>query len=160
MAVKYTFEKHAVAFPTKVLARNGGEHIYNIRIAKDMDNGTFVGKGDFMDVDEYAAGTVPTGFELTVRTQMENGNYLVEMTKAPTDGELLFLYNQPVFAADYDSRFTADEVFYNAKGDDVSGYVLAVGDYVEISADGFDGDVAVDAKITAIADSGKAKIGA
>ena len=28
--IKYSIEKHAVAFPSKLVAQNGGEHIYNI----------------------------------------------------------------------------------------------------------------------------------
>ena len=27
--IKYSIEKHAVAFPSKLVAQNGGEHIYN-----------------------------------------------------------------------------------------------------------------------------------
>lgn len=160
MAVKFTIDKHATAFPTKVLARNGGMHIYNILLDKDMDNGTFVGRGDFVDIDEYKAGTVPKGFELTVRTQMENGEWYVELTKAPTDGELIFIYQKPVIAEDYDSRFKDEANFYNAKGDVVRGYTLALGDAVLISEAGFDGTPAADAKITAVSVDGKAKIGA
>ena len=29
MAIKYEIEKHAVAFPSKLLAQNGGKHIYH-----------------------------------------------------------------------------------------------------------------------------------
>lgn len=160
MAVKFTIDKHATAFPTKVLARNGGMHIYNILLDKDMDNGTFVGRGDFVDIDEYKAGAVPTGFELTVRTQMENGEWYVELTKAPTGGELIFIYQKPVIAEEYDSRFTDEANYYNQKGDVVRGYSLALGDAVMISEAGFDGTPADGATITAVSAAGKAKIGA
>ena len=30
MAIRYNIETHAVAFPSKLLAKNGGKHIYNI----------------------------------------------------------------------------------------------------------------------------------
>lgn len=50
-----TIAKHAVAFPSKVLARDGGKHIYNIQLAEAasayVDNGWFVGKGEFVELD-------------------------------------------------------------------------------------------------------------
>ena len=44
--IQVNIAKHAVAFPSKVLARDGGKHIYNIQLAeasgKFVDNGWFV----------------------------------------------------------------------------------------------------------------------
>ena len=40
--IKYSIEKHAVAFPSKLVAQNGGEHIYNITLTSDTDNGNLV----------------------------------------------------------------------------------------------------------------------
>ena len=34
MAIKYSIEKHAVAFPSKLVAQNGGEHIYSLCMKK------------------------------------------------------------------------------------------------------------------------------
>lgn len=51
--IKYSIEKHAVAFPSKLVAQNGGEHIYNITLTSDTDNGNLVARGDFEDLDRY-----------------------------------------------------------------------------------------------------------
>lgn len=49
MAISYQISKHAVAFPSKLVAQNGGEHIYNITLTSDTDNGNLVARGDFED---------------------------------------------------------------------------------------------------------------
>ena len=64
--VQISIAKHAVAFPSKVLARDGGKHIYNIQLAeaadKFVDNGWFVAKNSFIELDLYSA-KAPTSFE-------------------------------------------------------------------------------------------------
>ena len=64
--IQVNIAKHCVAFPSKVLARDGGKHIFNIQLAeaadKFVDNGWFVGKGDFIELDLYKAAA-PTSFE-------------------------------------------------------------------------------------------------
>ena len=80
--IQVSIAKHAVAFPSKVLARDGGKHIYNIQLAEAasayVDNGWFVGKGDFIELDLYSA-KAPTSFEGKVVGIAPNGNYYVEV---------------------------------------------------------------------------------
>ena len=73
MALKYTIEKHAVAFPSKALARNGGKHIYNIQLTADHDNGQLIGKGDFIHLDLYKEAAAPE-FAGVILGQAANGN--------------------------------------------------------------------------------------
>ena len=141
--VQISIAKHAVAFPSKVLASNGGKHIYNIQLAeasgKYVDNGWFVGKGDFVELDLYKA-KAPTTFEGKVVGVAGNGNYYVEIV---TPGDALFVYNVPMIEETYNNNFKKESNYTNAPTQVVRSYELAVGDIVEISADGFDGAVAV-----------------
>ena len=76
--IQVNIAKHAVAFPSKVLASKGGKHIYNIQLAeasdKFVDNGWFGGKGDFVELDLYKA-KAPTTFDGKVVGIAANGNY-------------------------------------------------------------------------------------
>ena len=141
--IQVNIAKHAVAFPSKVLASNGGKHIYNIQLAeasdKFVDNGWFVGKGDFVELDLYKA-KVPTTFEGNVVAVAANGNYYVEVVNP---GDALFVYNVPMIEETYNNNFKKESNYTNAPTQVVRSYELAVGDIVEISADGFDGVVAV-----------------
>lgn len=141
MAIKYAIDKHAVAFPSKVLAREGGAHILNIELKEDTDNGWFVGKGAFVELDHYeeaAAGTV-TG---TVVGKAANGNYYVEIATA---SNAFFVYQVPMIEEEYNNTFKKEENFYNFGGDTVKkipgdvvrAYELKPYDVVEISANGF-----------------------
>ena len=141
--IQVNIAKHAVAFPSKTLASLGGKHIYNIQLAeasgKYVDNGWFVGKGDFVELDLYKA-KAPTTFEGKVVGIAGNGNYYVEIV---TPGDALFVYNVPMTEETYNNNFKKESNYTNAPTQVVRSYELAVGDIVEISADGFDGVVAV-----------------
>ena len=141
--IQMTIAKHAVAFPSKVLARDGGKHIYNIQLAeasgKYVDNGWFVGKGDFVELDLYKA-KAPTTFEGKVVAVAANGNYYVEVVNP---GDALFVYNVPMIEETYNNNFKKESNYTNAPKQVVRTYELAVGDIIEISAEGFDGAVAV-----------------
>ena len=141
--IQMTIAKHAVAFPSKVLARDGGKHIYNIQLAeaadKFVDNGWFVGKGDFVELDLYKA-KAPTSFEGKVVGKAANGNFYVEVL---TPGDALFVYQVPMIEETYNNNFKKESNYTNAPKQVVRSYELAVGDIVEISVDGFDGAVAV-----------------
>ena len=141
--IQLSIAKHTVAFPSKVLASNGGKHIYNIQLAeasdKFVDNGWFVGKGDFVELDLYKA-KAPTTFEGKVVGIAGNGNYYVEIV---TPGDALFVYNVPMTEETYNNNFKKESNYTNAPTQVVRSYELAVGDIVEISADGFDGTVEV-----------------
>lgn len=159
MALKYTIAEHAVAFPTKVLARNGGKHIYSIQLTADHDNGQLVGKGDFIQLDLYKEAVAPE-FAGKVVAQAANGNQYVEVT---ADTDALFIYQQPITAEEWTNTFKLEKNFYNAKDDVVRAYELAKGDIVEVSKDGFElaesATLAV-GKAVAAGTNGKFKIGA
>ena len=141
--IQVNIAKHAVAFPSKVLASNGGKHIYNIQLAeasgKFVDNGWFVGKGDFVELDLYKA-KAPTTFDGKVVGIAANGNYYVEVVDP---GDALFVYQVPMIEETYNNTFKKESNYTNAPTQVVRSYELAVGDIVEISADGFDGAVEV-----------------
>ena len=141
--VQISIAKHAVAFPSKVLARDGGKHIYNIQLAeasdKFVDNGWFVAKNAFIELDLYSA-KAPTTFEGKVVGVAGNGNYYVEVVNP---GDALFVYNVPMIEETYNNNFKKESNYTNAPKQVVRTYELAVGDIVEISKEGFAGVVAV-----------------
>ena len=145
--VQITIAKHAVGFPSKTLASSGGKHLFNIQLAeasdKYVDNGWFVGKGDFVELDLYKA-KAPTTFEGKVVAVAPNGNYYVEVVDP---GDALFVYNVPMIEETYNNNFKKESNYTNAPTQVVRSYELAVGDIVEISADGFDGAVTVKDKV-------------
>ena len=141
--IQMNIAKHAVAFPSKVLASNGGKHIYNIQLAeaadKFVDNGWFVAKNAFIELDLYSA-KAPTTFDGKVVGVAANGNYYVEVV---TPGDALFVYQVPMIEETYNNNFKKESNYTNAPKQVVRTYELAVGDILEISAEGFDGVVAV-----------------
>ena len=141
--IQVNIAKHAVAFPSKTLASLGGKHIYNIQLAeasgKYVDNGWFVGKGDFIELDLYKA-KAPTTFEGKVVAVAANRNYYVEVVNP---GDALFVYNVPMIEETYNNNFKKESNYTNAPTQVVRSYELAVGDIIEISAEGFAGVVAV-----------------
>ena len=141
--IQMTIAKHAVAFPSKTLASSGGKHIYNIQLAEAasayVDNGWFVGKGEFVELDLYKAAA-PTSFEGKVVGKAANGNFYVEVL---TPGDALFVYQVPMIEETYNNNFKKESNYTNAPKQVVRTYELAVGDILEISAEGFDGAVAV-----------------
>ena len=141
--IQVNIAKHCVAFPSKVLARDGGKHIFNIQLAeaadKFVDNGWFVSKDKFIELDLYSA-KAPTSFEGKVVGIAPNGNYYVEVKSAEN---ALFVYQVPMIEETYNNTFKKESNYTNAPKQVVRSYELAVGDIVEISVDGFDGAVAV-----------------
>ena len=140
--IQMNIAKHAVAFPSKVLARDGGKHIYNIQLAeaadKFVDNGWFVGKGDFIELDLYKEAA-PTSFAGKVVGVAANGNFYVEVKSAEN---ALFVYQVPMIEETYSNTFKKESNYTNAPTQVVRAYELAEGDIIEISADGFAGKVA------------------
>lgn len=127
---------HAIAYPSKVLAQNGGAHIYNIELSADCDNGAIVKRGDFIDLDLYEEATAST-MTGVIQKKAANGNWYVEITA--NDDHELFVYMPAFIAEEYTKSFKNEKRFFNAAGETVRGYDLAVGDVVEISAEGFTG---------------------
>ena len=148
MAIRYEIEKHAVAFPSKLLAQNGGKHIYNLVLSTDTDNGNLIARGEWDSLDLYKEAAVTT-FEGVVREQAANGNWYVEVTDP---GDALFVYQQPVIAEEWTNTFKKTSNFFNAAGDRVRSYELAVGDVFEVSAEGFSKVPTKGAKIQSVTD--------
>lgn len=146
MAIKFNIETHAVAFPSKLVAQNGGEHIYNIQLESDTDNGNLVARGDFLDLDLYKEGAV-TSFTGKIQKQAANGNWYVEVVEP---GDALLVYMQAFIAEDWTNSFKKESNFYNLKGETVRGYALHKGDVFEVSALGFDGTPEAGSEITGV----------
>ena len=134
--IRYSIEKHSYGFPSKVAASAGSPHIYNIRLTKDHDNASLVGKGKWVAFDEYEEAEVPT-FEGIIQDQAANGNWYIEVTK---DTDALFVFDSAIVAETYNSEFKKESNFFNEKGKTIKAYSLIVGDIVEVSANGFEGE--------------------
>ena len=146
MAIKFTIEKHAYCFPTKVLAGNGGEHILNIELTEDADNGSIVSVGDYKSFDNYMEAAAPAEYSAKIVDIAADGNFYVEVVE-PADAVLIC--EVPVIAEqNYDSRFASVKNFYNVAGDVVRGYVLHKHDIYELSAEGFTGTPEVGKLVT------------
>ena len=146
MAIKLNIEKHAYCFPTKLLAGNGGEHILNIELTADADNGSIVAIGNYKSFDNYVEATAPADYEAKIVDVAADGNFYVEVVE-PADAVLIC---EVVMIAEqnYDSRFKDPKNFYNAAGDVVRGYCLHKHDIYELSAEGFTGTPEVGKTVT------------
>lgn len=145
MATRINYDNtHAVAWPSKLLAQNGGKHIYNVELAADCDNGNMIARGAFVDVDLYEEATATT-FEGVIQKKAANGNWYVEVVNP---GDALFVYMQPFMAEEWTNRFKDEKRWYNAQGDVVRAYELAVGDVFELSVEGFDGEPVAGASVS------------
>ena len=146
MSIKIAIEKHAYAFPSKVLAGNGGEHILNIELTEATDNGVVMEVGAYKSFDNYMAGGDPATYEGKIVDKAADGNFYVEVVE-PADAVLI--YEVPVIAEqNYDSRFKAIKNFYNEAGKTVRGYVLHKHDIYELSEEAFEGTPVVGKKVT------------
>ena len=159
MAIRFNIENtHAVCFPSKLVAGQGGEHIVNIRLTKEHDNGNIVGIGDWVDYDEYEEATAPNTFEGVIRgkgTGTKDSWYVEVVTPA----DAVLIDEVEAFTNTYDSRFTDPHNWYNPIGATVRGYVLHKYDIFELSAEGFDGTPAEGSTVTADSTTGKLVIG-
>lgn len=136
MSIKFEISKHAYAFPTKVLAGNGGEHILNIELTSDADNGSIVAVGDYVSFDQYKEATAPVSYEGKIIDKAADGNFYVEVVE-PADAVLICEVVN-IAEQNYDSRFKATKNFYNKAGSVVRGYVLHKHDIYELSEEAFD----------------------
>ena len=129
-----TANKHAVAGASKLLATNYGKHIYSVKITEDLDNGTIIGVGTMDNMEYYAQAAAGT-FEGKVIGQAGNGNYYVEVTKV--DDNTVLVLTPPLLYEEYTTSMQHESQFYNASGDIVRAYGLAVHDVFELSDEGF-----------------------
>lgn len=135
---------HNEAFPSKLLAANGGEHIFDVLLTANHDNGVIVGRGNYVKLGTYQETTAPANFAGIIREQAANGNWYVEVTVP--DGALWIL--MPEISPYEISQLQNPKAWYNAAGDTVKGYELHKGDIFEMSAEGFNGTPAVNATVT------------
>lgn len=149
MAIKILMDNvHAYCFPTKIAGGNGAEHILNIVLAEDADNGSIVttSANSYVSFDQYAEEPAPAGYEAKIVDVAADGNFYVEVVN-PADAILICeVINNPY--TNYDSRFKDSKLFYNAAGDVVRGYVLHKRDIYELSAEGFEGTPEVGKSVT------------
>lgn len=131
--------KHAVCFPSKVLAGSMGAHIYNITLNTAADNGNIIGRGAWNSFDNYAEAACPNGFAGKIVDQAKNGNWYVEVTAVPEGAEALLVYNSPIVPYESPRELADPSNFYNAAGEVVKAYVLTLGDIFEVSAEAFTG---------------------
>lgn len=147
MSFKYEWTEFPVAGVSKLLATNGGAHIYNITLSTDAFNGAIIGRGDWLSFDNYSE-TTPTSISAIVREQAANGNWYVEIVSA---SNALFVYNPPVVEAEWDKDASAEKHFYLKAGVDVArAHELCPGDIVEVSANGFQGTPSKGATISSV----------
>ena len=144
MAIKYVIDQHATAYPSLMLAQNGGKHIYSLLLDKDADNGQVVAK-DAWQGHQYYSVKESTGVAGIILDQAANGNWYVEITN-PGDG--LLIYQVPMIEEQFTRSFQKESNFYNEAGDIVRGYEMAAGDIIELSALGFDGTPAKNATVS------------
>ena len=137
--------KHAVAGSTRLAATLavGGLGIADIKISKNLDNGTIIGKGALVAGEVYAMAAA-TSFAGKIIDKAANGNWYVEVTTASNAYLVLSVPETPY---DFTKAMADESTFYNAKDSVVRAYKLQVGDVFELSAEGFDGTPAKDATV-------------
>lgn len=129
MAYAISTTKHNVAFPSKI--RSGGDgHTLNIYVAADTDNGVVGSVGAWKDFDRYTFTAGNASFEGKLHAAA-NGNWYVEVTAIDVEAPPVFLYNSPIIE---DERYADQpDLFFNAQGDTVKGYILELFDVFEES---------------------------
>ena len=143
-----TMTKHAICFPSKILANFMGAHIYNITLGTAADNGNIIGRGAWNSFDNYAEAACPNGFAGKIVAQAANGNWYVEVTAVPSGAEALLVYNSPILPYESPRELADLANFYNAAGEVVKAYVLTLGDIFEVSAEAFSGTPVVNKAVS------------
>ena len=139
MHVNFAVTEHGIGYPANVLAQEYGEHILNVKLATDTDNGMLVAADvasawpEFDVFDETAV----TSFAGIVEQQMQDGTWLVCVTDP---GDALFVYQKPLTPYESPRELTQEKAFYNKAGDIVRCYKLAKFDRIAVSAKNFSGD--------------------
>lgn len=136
--IAFTFT-HNEAFPSRLLAANGGGHIFDIELTADHDNGVLVGRGDYIKLGTYKEAAAPT-FAGKIVEQAANGNWYVEVIDAT---EALWILMPEISPYEAIPQTLDPKAWVNKKGDVVKGYSLVKGDIFEMSVEGFQGEPAV-----------------
>lgn len=140
--------KHAIAFPSKVLAGSMGAHIYNVTLSTAADNGNVIGRGNWTSFDNYAEAAAPNGITGKIVDKAANGHWYVEITAVPSGAEALVVYNSPIIPYESPRELADLSNFYNGANEVVKAYVCTVGDIWEVSDEGFSGKPAKNATLT------------
>lgn len=160
MAVDYSLNAtHAVAFPSKLQAASGSPFIFNITLTEDLDNGTLIGKGDWLSFNNYEQDDAPgsgAAFAGVIQEQAADGNWYVEVTSVDPITPTLLVYQDPILPTNWTNEFQSLKAFYNEEGDVVRAYQLAPHDIFELSAEGFDGTPSKGKAVSV--DNGKLKV--
>lgn len=127
---------HNEAFPSRLLAANGGGHIFDIQLTADHDNGVLVGRGDYIKLGTYQETTAPNTFAGKIVEKAANGNWYVEVTAAT---EALWILMPEITPYDTIPQTQNPKAWVNKSGDVVKGYSLVKGDIFEMSTEGFSG---------------------
>lgn len=119
-------DAHVVAESSRLKATIAG-HIYDLKMAKDTDNGTIVAVGEHVEGQVFKA-------------------------KDYVAGDKPFFILTPPLAYNGKKAWSDEKYFYNAKGEIARAYELHADDIFTISEDAFNGEPAVgkyvDAKYT------------
>jgi len=137
MAVGYLdFSKHhTVAWSSDLLGTEYGEHIFNVQMAEDHDNGVVLGLGDFVEYN-YFAESKATGFEGVILMQEAAPDMWQVFVKKAADGDVLIL-SAPETKYEFESEAMAERQFYNEEGYIARAYQLRYGDRFSLSKEGF-----------------------
>lgn len=149
MSVAFSVTKHAMGYPSNVLAQRSGEHVFSIKLSTDTDNGNLVAAGDWDGLDVFKEAAVTT-FGGKIIQKMSNGNWLVLVTNP---GDALLVYEKPLSPYESPKDLLSEKAFYNKAGDRVRAYGLHKFDRFEVSDEAFSGaDPAVGKVISAVTD--------
>ena len=152
MAIKLNIEKFPTAYPSKVICREGGAHMYSLQHTDDAWNGAVVAKGDYVSLDLYKAKDAVRVNAKIVDTAA-NGNFYVEIQEDIAATDALIVYNPPVIEEEYSNAFKVESNFYIPKEMEERAYPLREGDIWELSAEAFSGNTpTVGSTITTITD--------
>lgn len=150
MNISFNVDEHATGLPSNVLGQEYGQHILNIKLASDTDNGMLIAADDskvWPEFDVFDEKAVTT-FEGIVEQQMPNGNWLVLVTDP---GDACLVYQKPLTPYESPRELTNESAFYNKEGDIVRSYVLSKWDRFEASAKAFSATPVAGKKITGVA---------
>ncbi len=136
MAIKHNFTKFPVAFPSKVVAREGGAHMYSLQHSDELWNGAVVAKGDYVSLDLYKAKDA-VKVNAKVVDMAANGNYYLEILDDVPATDALIVYNPPVIEEEYNQSFLQESNFYIPTEMVARAYPLREGDIWELSVDAF-----------------------
>lgn len=119
MAEKFiSYERHGVVEVSALLATNYGAHINNFIADEDIDNGSVVKMGEFVETDYYKA-------------------------EVPAIGDEVFLIaTEPKIYSDYTKKMQEESNFFNGAGELMQGDDMVRHDRFALSVEAFAEDAA------------------